>query len=135
MLKQHLSEKESVMKLISFTAGEGDDIVTRVRQQGAEAEATDAVSKLLSKTDERKRTWERAWEEREQALIRKLETCQIMIEKSQINRDLELLIKEIETRKKNVGSSYELIQRDLHNFTSISENMNVCFQSSSSFHQ
>jgi hypothetical protein len=33
MLKQHLSERENVIKLVNFTSGEGDEIVYRIRQQ------------------------------------------------------------------------------------------------------
>jgi len=33
VLKQHMNERENVMKLISFTSSEGDEIVFRVRQQ------------------------------------------------------------------------------------------------------
>jgi hypothetical protein len=33
VLKQHINEKDNVMKLISFTSSEGDEIVFRVRQQ------------------------------------------------------------------------------------------------------
>lgn len=33
MLKQHIVEKESVLKLLNFTSGEGEEIVYRVRQQ------------------------------------------------------------------------------------------------------
>ncbi len=33
MLKDHLSEKENIIKLLNFTSGEGDEIVYRIRQQ------------------------------------------------------------------------------------------------------
>jgi hypothetical protein len=75
--------------------------------------------------EEKKRGWEKAWEEREQALKRKLETCQIMIEKNQIMRDLELLFKEVELRSTNIGKTFEQVQRGVHCFHEITENMAV----------
>jgi hypothetical protein len=33
VLKQHICEKEHVIKLLNFTSGEGDEIVYRIRQQ------------------------------------------------------------------------------------------------------
>lgn len=55
----------------------------------------------------------------------KIEYTQIMIEKSQINRDLDLLCKEIDTRRNNVTLNYDTIQRALTSFHDITENMNV----------
>lgn len=126
MLKQHFNERENVTKLINFTTGEGEEIVVRVRQQGAEPGTTDAVRKLLAKIEERKTQWEKAWEEREKALKRKLETFQIIIEKNQINRDIDLLFNEVENRKKNIGTTYEQAQRSLLSFNEITENMTIC---------
>lgn len=125
MLKELMSEKESILKLLKFTSGEGKELIRKIGDQFAESSVSCSVLKFLSKMEEHRLTWERSWSERERALIRKIETCQIIIEKSQINRDLEMLMKEIETRRKNIGTSYELIQRDLMNFASISENLNV----------
>lgn len=125
MLKELVSEKESILKLLKFTSGEGKELIRKIGDQFAESSVSCSVLKFLSKMEEHRLTWERSWSERERALIRKIETCQIIIEKSQINRDLEMLMKEIETRRKNIGTSYEMIQRDLMNFASISENLNV----------
>ena len=125
MLKELIAEKESILKLLKFTSGEGKELIRKIGDQFAESSVNCSVLKFLSKLEEHRLTGERTWSEREKALIRKIETCQIIIEKSQINRDLEMLMKEIETRRKNIGTSYELIQRDLMNFASISENLNV----------
>ena len=70
--------------------------------------------------------WEHAWEERDHTLKRKLETCQIIIEKNQINRDLDLLFKEIEHRQKTEAMTYEQAQQNLKNFHDITENMSIC---------
>lgn len=80
---------------------------------------------MLTKADERKRAWEKAWEERERALKRKLETCQVLIEKNQINRDLDLLFKEVELRSENIGYSFEEVQSSFETFHEITENMTV----------
>lgn len=80
---------------------------------------------MLTRTEEHKRSWEKAWEEKQKALKRKLEHCQVMIEKNQIIRDLDLLMNEIEHRKSNIGHTYEQAQQSYNSFHDISENMNV----------
>jgi len=84
------------------------------------------VRKLLVKIEDEKTVWENAWRDRECKLKRKLETCQITIEKNQINRDLDLLLKEIEHRKRTEAMTYEQAQQNLKNFHDITENMSIC---------
>lgn len=125
MLKQHFAERETFIKVFNFTSTEGDDIISRVRQQDAHSQASDAVRKLLNRISEIKRVWEGLWEKKEKSIKRNLETCQIMIEKNQINRDLDLLLNEIDHRKKNTGSNFEQVEKNAENFKDITENMTV----------
>ena len=125
MLKQHYAEKDTFTKVFNFTSTEGDEIISRVRQQDAHSQASDAVRKLLNRISEMKRVWEGLWDKKEKAIKRNLETCQIMIEKNQINRDLDLLLNEIEHRKKNTGSNFEQVEKNAENFKDITENMTV----------
>jgi len=48
-----------------------------------------------------------------------------MAEKGQINRDLDLLLNEIEHRRKNTGGTFEQVERNAENFRDITENMAV----------
>ncbi len=79
----------------------------------------------MSKTDEKKKSWEKAWEEREKALKNKLEICQIMIEKTKIDRDLDLLFNEIENRKQTAFTSHDNVQQSINNYHVVAENMRV----------
>lgn len=79
----------------------------------------------MTRTEEHKRSWERAWEDKQRALKKKLELCQVMIEKNQIMRDLDMLLNEIARKRSSIGHSYEFVQRDLKNFHQFTENMNV----------
>ena len=94
-------------------------------EKGAETEAIEPIRKFLAQIEERKKAWEKAWEDRDKCIKRKLETIQILGEKSQITRDLDLLVSEVEHRKKNVGSNLEQIQRNIECFSEITDNMNV----------
>lgn len=89
--------------------------------------ASDAIRKMLRSIDELKREWEHNWEEIERAILTRIDTTQIMIEKSHIERDLELLYKEIEHRRVNASLNSEQIQRSLTSFHDITENLNVNF--------
>ena len=84
------------------------------------------MRKVLVKIDDQKRAWEQAWIERDRKLKRKLETCQLSIERNQINRDVDLLLKEIEHRKRTEAMTYEQAQQNLKNFHDITENMSIC---------
>ncbi len=84
------------------------------------------MRKLLVKIEDQKHLWEHACKDRERKLKRKLETCQITIEKNQINRDLDLLFKEIDHRKRTEAMTYEQAQQNLKNFHDITENMSIC---------
>ena len=108
-LKHHVHERDNFHKLCNFTASEGDEIVARVRQQDAHSQASEAVRQHLGRVHELKRVWEQVWERREKALRRCIETSQIVGERSQIDRDLDLLLNEIEHRKRHAGSSYEQV--------------------------
>lgn len=82
---------------------------------------------MLTRTEEHKRSWERAWEEKQRALKKKLELCQIMIEKNQIYRDLEMMFNEINHKRATLGHNYELTQMNLKNYHNLTENMSVSF--------
>ena len=80
---------------------------------------------MLSKTKEKKKSWESAWKDREKALKQKILTCKIMIEKTKINRDINLLFNEIETHKNVNYITNDQIQNKINNFHIIAENMRV----------
>lgn len=88
-------------------------------------EATESIRQVLSQIEVDRRKWERILQEREIWIIRRIEKSQIIIERNQISNDLELLYKEVEHRKANLGSTIEHIQRSITAFHDISENMNV----------
>ena len=66
-------------------------------------------------------------QKKEKCFKRKLETIQIINEKSQINRDLDMLDNEVEHRRSNIGTNVEQVQRNVETFCEITENMNVGF--------
>lgn len=86
---------------------------------------SETVRKLMKKTEGNKMSWEKGWEEKQMSLKRRLETCQIMVEKNQIDRDLDLLLNEIEHRAQNLGHNLEQAQHCLLNFYDITDNLNV----------
>lgn len=90
-----------------------------------ELEATETIRKALRNIDDLKQEWERSWEDTERAILNKIEFTQIMIEKNQINRDLDLLLKEVDLRRNNMTLNFENIQRGLATFHNITENMDV----------
>lgn len=90
-----------------------------------ELEATETIRKALRNIDDLKQEWERSWEDTERAILNKIEFTQIMIEKNQINRDLDLLLKEVDLRRNNITLNFENIQRGLATFHNITENMDV----------
>lgn len=90
-----------------------------------ELEATETIRKALRNIDDLKQEWERSWEDTERAILKKIEFTQIMIEKNQINRDLDLLLKEVDLRRNNITLNFENIQRGLATFHNITENMDV----------
>ena len=51
-----------------------------------------------------------------------------MIEKTQINRDLDLLLNEVEHRKKTTGTSFDQVEKNHESFHDISENMTVIIE-------
>lgn len=93
--------------------------------QGAESEAIEPVRKILHQLDERRKLLLKNWDEKEKLFKRKLETIQIMNERNQINRDLDLLMQEVENRKKKIGTTVEQVQRNVETFSEITDNMNV----------
>ena len=88
-------------------------------------DASEGIQNLLKILEEREKEWENLWEDRERAINRKIETFQLISERTQIMRDIELLSKEIEHRKKNIGTNYEQVHRSIETFHDITENMNV----------
>ena len=95
--------------------------------KGIELEATDAIRNMLLNIEELKREWERTWEEIEHMILLRIERTQIMIEKNHIERDLDLLLKEIEHRRNNLALSNDYIKQSLASFHDITENMNVSY--------
>lgn len=95
--------------------------------KGIELEATDAIRNMLLNIEELKREWERTWEDIEQMILLRIERTQIMIEKNHIERDLDLLLKEIEHRRNNLTLSNDYIKQSLASFHDITENMNVSY--------
>lgn len=79
----------------------------------------------MDRINEQKIDWDRAWHQRDKAWRRKCETMQLQVEKNKIDRDLDLLLGEVNKRKRNVGTTYEEIQNDLQNFQDICQNMTV----------
>ncbi len=69
--------------------------------------------------------WEKLWQEKERALRQRIETIQVLTERNKINRDLDLLFKEIEHRKRNLGETYEEAQANLANFQDLCSNVAV----------
>jgi len=124
LMKRHLGERESLVKLFNFTMAEGGEIVGRVSAVGG-SERAGGVRRLVGRVGEMRRAWQAMWEERERALRRGVESGQIMAEKGQISRDLDLLMNEIEHRRKNTGGTFEQVERNAENFRDITENMAV----------
>ena len=122
LLKRHMCERENLAKIFSFTEAEGSEIVGRVGQSG---EGAEEVRRLLEQIGEMRRQWEECWEKRSGELRRSIEIGQMRGEKGQINRDLDLLLNEIDHRRKNAGNSFEQVERNAESFRDITENMAV----------
>ena len=90
-----------------------------------ESEASESIRGVLRNLEELKQEWEANWEDTERCILSKIESTQILMEKNQIDRDLDLLQKEVDHRRNNLTLTYELIQRGLATFHDITENMNV----------
>jgi len=117
-LKKHLSERESFVKLFNFTVAEGDEVIGRGLGVGD-------LRRLMARVGEMRKCWERMWEKKDKELRRCVESGQIMVEKGQIIRDLDLLANEVEHRRKNAGNSFEQVEKSAGNFRDITDNMTV----------
>ncbi|XP_064598296.1 coiled-coil domain-containing protein 141-like isoform X2 [Liolophura sinensis] len=140
MLENHHRKKHEVAQMIKFTADEGDQIVTRVRQQNAEAAAQDEVQKVLNMADEYKKRWNNSWEEQERRLQQNLQICQFNFDLRQIHSEIDELHRQLQLRHGNYGNSLqaakmtsqafkqyemtiELIEKKIENFIATAELM------------
>ncbi|XP_013393635.1 titin [Lingula anatina] len=105
MLSEHLANKDQVKQLINFTAGEGEQIVVRVRQQDSEEAAKEEVQKVLEITEERKQHWERAWDEQKNRLEQNVQLCQFNFDLRQVHREIDELSHQLRTKHGDYGSS------------------------------
>jgi hypothetical protein len=87
----------------------------------------DQVKFILHRISDQHVNWEKLWQEKKRALRQRIETIQVLNEKSKINRDLDLLLNEVEHRKRKIGETYEEAQANLANFQDICSNMAVSF--------
>ena len=128
LLKQHMTEREHVLKLVNFTLGEGEDLVTKIAKESAEScsGVANQIKAFLVRIDEKNRSWDQLWQQRNNALRRCIEASTTTAEKKQITRDIDLLLREVETRRKNIGSTYEEAQINLVNIQDICQNMTIC---------
>lgn len=85
-LREHVAAKDKMEKMIDFSHEEGEQIVTRVRQQDSEAIAKDEVQKVLQLTEGRRSNWEKTWEDQKARLEANLQLCQFYAELRQVCR-------------------------------------------------
>ncbi|XP_076451161.1 coiled-coil domain-containing protein 141-like [Babylonia areolata] len=140
MLEQHKRKKTEISQLINFTNEEGENIVTRVRQQDAEAAAREDVQQVLDLVSDYRRRWESTWDEQERRLRQNLQICQFNYDLRQIHSEIDELHSHLQARRGSYGNSLpaakmtaqafnqfektvELIEKKIKDFISTAELM------------
>jgi len=125
MLREHEASRSKIKHLIDFTSEEGEQIVVRVRQQDAEAVARDEVQRVLQMTEERRRLWEKTWEDQKARLERNLQMCQFFFDLRQLHGELDELHRQLNSRRGAYGSSLSTVKLTAQAFRQFEKNVDL----------
>uniref|UniRef100_A0A0L8G5K6 Ig-like domain-containing protein n=1 Tax=Octopus bimaculoides TaxID=37653 RepID=A0A0L8G5K6_OCTBM len=140
MLEEHKVKKSEVNQLLTHTADEGEKIVVRVRQQGADAATQAEIKRIMEISENYKRRWNQTWEEQDRRLAQNLQICQFNFDLRQIHSEIDELHHHLQARRGNYGNNLpaarmtsqafkqfemtvELIEKKINSFISTAELM------------
>ena len=110
LLNEHKSNKYKLKSLIDKALNEGEEIVVRVRQQDAEAVASEEVQRVLLMAEDRRNHWEKTWDKQRSKLEHNLHLCQFYFDLRQLLAELDELHRILRARHGNYGTSLSSVK-------------------------
>lgn len=105
MIHEHDANKPTVLELFKFTNTEAEQVIKKINESEPPEAAAQDKEKIMTVIEQRRKAFEKAWEDYKKKLERHLQLCIFNRDMQMINHQIEDLNSQLSAIRKNYGES------------------------------